>query len=100
MWLEFFDIGNEERCISPVSFLLLFIFDLDEGIGFQRVETMKYRDVIKQLEANGWYLHSIVGSHQQFKHPVKTGRVTVAGKGGKDVPAGTLKSILKQAGLN
>jgi predicted RNA binding protein YcfA (HicA-like mRNA interferase family) len=39
------------------------------------------------------------GSHRQFRHPSKPGTVTIAGKGGTDVPAGTLNSVLKQAGL-
>jgi predicted RNA binding protein YcfA (HicA-like mRNA interferase family) len=39
------------------------------------------------------------GSHKQFKHPVKAGKVTVADHGSKDIPPGTLNSILKQAGL-
>ena len=42
---------------------------------------------------------SPVGSHRQFKNPRKPGRITVAGKSGKDLPTGTLKNILKQAGL-
>jgi predicted RNA binding protein YcfA (HicA-like mRNA interferase family) len=45
-------------------------------------------------------LHQITGGHQQYKHPTKPGRVTVAEKRGKDVPPGTLKSVLRQAGLN
>jgi predicted RNA binding protein YcfA (HicA-like mRNA interferase family) len=61
---------------------------------------MKYRDIIKLIENDGWYHHSTVGSHQQYKHPVKLGRVTIAGKPGKDVPEGTRKSILRQAGLD
>jgi predicted RNA binding protein YcfA (HicA-like mRNA interferase family) len=60
---------------------------------------MKYRDVIKLIERDGWQLVHTVGSHQQYKHPTKPGRVTVAGKPGKDVPEGTRKSILRQAGL-
>jgi predicted RNA binding protein YcfA (HicA-like mRNA interferase family) len=60
---------------------------------------MKVRDVIKMLEADGWFLKNTRGSHRQFKHQSKPGKVTVAGKAGTDVPAGTLKSILKQAGL-
>ena len=60
---------------------------------------MKVRDVIKMLEADGWFLKNTRGSHRQFKHQSKAGKVTVAGKPGTDVPAGTLKSILKQAGL-
>jgi len=51
------------------------------------------------LEADGWYLVTIRGSHRQFKHPTKTGRVTVAGKPSEDTAPGTLNSILKQAGL-
>jgi predicted RNA binding protein YcfA (HicA-like mRNA interferase family) len=58
---------------------------------------MKVRDVIKRLEGNGGYLVKIKGSHRQFKHPSKPGRVTVAGKSNIDVPVGTLKNIWRQA---
>ncbi|MGH9943346.1 MAG: type II toxin-antitoxin system HicA family toxin [Pyrinomonadaceae bacterium] len=58
---------------------------------------MKVKEVIDLLEADGWYLARIKGSHRQFKHPTKTG--TVAGKSNVDVPPGTLNSILKQSGL-
>lgn len=60
---------------------------------------MKVRDVIKTLEKDGWYLLETKGSHRQFKHPKKNGRVTVSGNAGIDVPKGTLNSIWKQAGL-
>ena len=40
---------------------------------------MKFRDLIKQVEQNGWRLHKTVGSHAQYKHLVKPGRVTIAG---------------------
>jgi predicted RNA binding protein YcfA (HicA-like mRNA interferase family) len=60
---------------------------------------MNVREVLKWLEADGWYLVVTRGSHRQFKHPNKPGRVTVAGKPKDDVPPGTLNSILKQAGL-
>ena len=60
---------------------------------------MKVRDVIKMLEADGWLLKNTKGSHRQFKHRTKPGKVTVAGKPSTDVPPGTLKSIYKQAGL-
>jgi len=60
---------------------------------------MKYRDLIRQIEQDGWRLVKMTGSHGQYKHPIKSGRVTVAGQPGKDVPEGTRKSILKQAGL-
>ena len=48
---------------------------------------------------DGWYLVTTRGSHRQFKHPIKSGRVTVAGKSSDDVAPGTLNSILKQACL-
>jgi len=51
------------------------------------------------LEGDGWYLVGFEGSHRQYKHPSKRGRVTVAGKGSHDLSVGTLKSILRQAGL-
>ena len=58
---------------------------------------MKIRDVIKLIEDNGWYLVITKGSHRQFKHPVKSGRVTIAGHPGDDLAPGTLNSIFKQA---
>ena len=60
---------------------------------------MKFRDVIKMIEQDGWRLVRTTGSHRQYKHPIKPGTVTVAGKPNLDVPPGTLNSILKQAGL-
>ena len=60
---------------------------------------MKYREVIKLIEDDGWYYTKARGSHRYFKHPTKKGEVTVAGKMGKDVPKGLLNRILKQAGL-
>ncbi len=60
---------------------------------------MKVRDLIKALEQDGWYLVRTKGSHRQFKHPTKTGTVTVAGHPGVDMPQGTLNGILKQSGL-
>jgi predicted RNA binding protein YcfA (HicA-like mRNA interferase family) len=60
---------------------------------------MKVGEVLKFLRDDGWTLVVTRGSHRQFKHPTKPGRVTVAGKASDDVPSGTLNSILKQAGL-
>jgi predicted RNA binding protein YcfA (HicA-like mRNA interferase family) len=60
---------------------------------------MKVKEVIRLLEEDGWYLARTRGSHRQFKHPTKSGTVTVSGKLSVDVPPGTLNSILKQAGL-
>ncbi len=60
---------------------------------------MKVRNILKLLAEDGWKVVRTRGSHQQMKHPVKKGTVTVAGKPGLEIPAGTLKSILKQAKL-
>jgi predicted RNA binding protein YcfA (HicA-like mRNA interferase family) len=58
---------------------------------------MKVREVIKLVEENGWYLVKIVGSHRQYKHLNKPGRVTIAGHPSDDVHPKTLASIFKQA---
>jgi predicted RNA binding protein YcfA (HicA-like mRNA interferase family) len=60
---------------------------------------MKVSEVLKWLRRDGWVHIATRGSHRQFKHPLKAGRVTVAGKPSDDLPPGTLNSILKQAGL-
>ena len=60
---------------------------------------MNVRDVIKMIEADGWYLIAIKGSHRQYKHPTKPGRVTIAGSLNHDLAPGTLNSVLKQAQL-
>jgi predicted RNA binding protein YcfA (HicA-like mRNA interferase family) len=60
--------------------------------------TMKVRDILRALQDEGWYLHAMRGSHRQYKHPTKPGRVTVPGKPGDDLAPGTLNSIFKQAG--
>ncbi|HEU4600478.1 MAG TPA: type II toxin-antitoxin system HicA family toxin [Steroidobacteraceae bacterium] len=60
---------------------------------------MKVADVLRMLAQDGWYLVSTKGSHRQFKHPTKVGRVTIAGKPSDDLAPGTLSSILKQSGL-
>lgn len=60
---------------------------------------MKVRNVIKMLEQDGWYLYRTRGSHRQFKHSIKKGKVTVPGKMSDELPPGTLNNILKQAQL-
>jgi len=59
---------------------------------------MKVRDIIDKLEEEGWRIVATRGSHRQFKHPTKTGRVTIAGKPNDDIAPGTYNSIRKQAG--
>ena len=56
------------------------------------------RDVIRALKANGWVQVAQKGSHVQFKHPSRPGRVTVPHPK-RDLPLGTLRSIARQAGL-
>ncbi len=60
---------------------------------------MKVRDVIKKIENDGWHQVAQKGSHRQFKHPLKVGRVTVAGHPSEEMAKGTFNNILKQAGL-
>ncbi|MDI6852698.1 MAG: type II toxin-antitoxin system HicA family toxin [Deltaproteobacteria bacterium] len=59
---------------------------------------MDSREIIRRLEADGWYPVGQRGSHVQFKHPSKPGRVTVPHPE-KDIPAKTLKSIERQSGV-
>ena len=61
----------------------------------------KYRDLIRRLLDDGWVEAKVSGSHLHFKHPTKSGLVTVPGGGklARDVPPGTLRSVLRQAGL-
>lgn len=59
----------------------------------------KVREVLRLLQDDGWYFFAQKGSHRQFKHPTKKGKVTISGSPSTDVPSGTLNSILKQAGL-
>jgi len=60
---------------------------------------MKVREILKALQADGWYIVRTKGSHRQLKHPTKSGMVTLSGNPNVDIPPGTLKSILKQAGV-
>jgi predicted RNA binding protein YcfA (HicA-like mRNA interferase family) len=60
---------------------------------------MKFAEILRLLQQDGWYLVAQRGSHRQFKHASKTGRVTVPGKPSNDLAPGTLNSILKQASL-
>ena len=59
---------------------------------------MDSRVVIKLIESDGWRLKKVAGSHHQFYHPMKKGKVTVTHPR-KDIPPGTLRNIFKQAGM-
>jgi predicted RNA binding protein YcfA (HicA-like mRNA interferase family) len=60
---------------------------------------MKSAEIIKLLKADGWYIFNIRGSHHQFKHPSKIGKITVPHPKA-DLPIGTARSIFRQAGLS
>lgn len=63
------------------------------------LDAMKVRDIIKQVVQDGWYQVGQTGSHRQFKHPQKPGKVTIAGHPADEMAPGTYHNILKQAGL-
>jgi len=69
------------------------------GIASWYSDPMKVSEVLRMLKDDGWVLVATHGSHRQFKHPTKVGRVTVAGKPSDDLAPGTLNSILKQSDL-
>ena len=66
---------------------------------FLDVFGVKVRDIIRLIEDDDWFLVATRGSHRQYKHALKPGRVTIAGKPSDDMAPGTLNSVLKQAGL-
>lgn len=61
---------------------------------------MKVRQVLRRLHQDGWYEVRRRGSHRVMRHATKRGIVVVAGKPGADMKAGTLRQVLKQAGLD
>jgi predicted RNA binding protein YcfA (HicA-like mRNA interferase family) len=60
---------------------------------------MKVRDAIRQIERDGWFRVKAKGGHRQYKHPIKSGRVTIAGQFSDELDPKTQRSILRQAGL-
>ena len=67
--------------------------------GYTRLLALKVRDIIKLVERDGWRLIGQQGSHRQYRHLTRPGKVTIAGHPADDVAPGTLNSIRKQAGL-
>jgi predicted RNA binding protein YcfA (HicA-like mRNA interferase family) len=59
---------------------------------------VKSSDIIRMLQLDRWYVHNIRGSHHQFKHPTKPGKITVPHPK-RDLPIGTVRSIFRQAGM-
>jgi predicted RNA binding protein YcfA (HicA-like mRNA interferase family) len=60
---------------------------------------VKVRDVIRLIEGDGWQKVVTEGSHRQYKHLTKPGRITISGHPGDEMPKGTLASVKRQAGL-
>ena len=60
----------------------------------------KVRDAIRLVEHDGWFRVHTTGSHRQFRHPEKSGTVTIAGHPSTDIPPGTWLNILRQAGID
>ena len=83
------------QCHWQTATLLAYADATDSALG----EAVTVREVIKLIEADGWYLDRQRSSHRQFKHPTKPGLVTVAGHPPKVLAPKTLRSILRQAGL-
>jgi predicted RNA binding protein YcfA (HicA-like mRNA interferase family) len=63
------------------------------------IHTMRSSEVIRLLREDGWFVFNIRGSHHQFKHPTKPGKITVPHPR-RELPLGTLRSIFRQAGLD
>ena len=64
-----------------------------------KLMSVKVRDLIRLFESDGWKHVRTTGSHRHFKHATKANVVTVPGNPGDDIPIGTLKAVLRSAGL-
>lgn len=69
------------------------------GVGYHG--PVKYRQLLRMRNDDGWRHERTTGSHMMHVHPTKPGPIVVpaGGKEGQDMPRGTLNSILKQAGI-
>ncbi len=63
------------------------------------MKVVKVLEILRKLNEDGWQLVHQRGSHRQYKHPTKLGKVTVNGKSSDDITGALLKSIEKQSGL-
>ena len=88
-------MGTNEQKIAAYPIC----YNFDDNTVICYAKPMKISEILSLLKNDDWYLVATRGSHRQFKHPVKTGRVTVAGKPSDELAPGTLNSILKQAKL-
>ena len=69
------------------------------SVPWRIISRVKVSEILRLLSDDGWVIVATRGSHRQFKHPTKPGRVTVPGKLSDELAAGTLNSIRKQAGF-
>jgi predicted RNA binding protein YcfA (HicA-like mRNA interferase family) len=94
---------NEDDCIRGLNFMTTSARRVLDRIcpppTIGSADVMKVRVILRLLRDDGWFEVATRGSHVQFKHPTKAGRVTVAGHPDDDLAPGTLKSILDQAKL-
>jgi predicted RNA binding protein YcfA (HicA-like mRNA interferase family) len=63
------------------------------------IRSVKVRELVRLVEEDGWVLTGFTGSHRQYTHPTKSGKVTIPGHPSTDLHPKTAKSILQQAGL-
>lgn len=91
--------GTRAKATSVPDFQVAHSYPFRGLLGILDAIAISVRRLVRQLEDDGWVQVRQRGSHRQFRHPTKSGTVTVAGKESADVPPGTLNSVLKQAGL-
>ena len=60
---------------------------------------VKVSEILRLIGRDGWYLDRQKGSHRQYKHPTRPGKVTVPGRPSSTLHPKTLASIFKQAGM-
>jgi predicted RNA binding protein YcfA (HicA-like mRNA interferase family) len=91
---------KEEQSVHGDAYGVHHIAPVVSQLAFElRIGLVKVRDVIRLIEADGWRHVRTTGSHRHYKHPQKPNVVTVPGHPGDDLPAGTLKSIMRSSGL-
>jgi predicted RNA binding protein YcfA (HicA-like mRNA interferase family) len=93
--VEAYQPVKQNPAFGPIAPLPVCPFCFAPRLPRGNLSGMKVREVLRLLQADGWYRVRARGGHRQFKHPTKP----VAGKPSHDLPPGTLNSILKQAGL-
>ena len=94
------DVYLHKYTHKQLDLMCIFVYLKDNKLITQQGETMTAKEVIKLLKADGWFELKGKGSgHQQFKHPEKNGKVTVAVHGSRDLSIDELKSIEKQSGV-